>query len=99
MTAKCPLALGPTPPAALGQRTGRPRPTNRSESNIQSLNPHFGLSSAFDDADHATQEHAREQQHRSPHDEGQERVREACHHRCPPLLTAWPILETRPARL
>ena len=30
---------------------------------------------------------------RSPH------AREACHHRCPPLLTAWPIWETRSARL
>ena len=97
MTAKCPLALGPTPPAALEQGTGHPRPTNRSEC-IQNLNPHFVLSSAFDDADHTILERARERQHRSPHDEGKKRAREACHHRCPPLLTYVVNLGTRSAR-
>ena len=76
---------------------GSSQKTNRSEY-VQRLNPHFELSSN-DGADHAIQEHARERQHQSPHDEGKKHAREACHHRCPPLLTAWSILETRSARL
>ena len=80
-----------------GTTTGHPHPKNRSESNVQGLNPHCRLSADDGDLDspQRQQKNSLGSSSRAPHDAGKNHAREACRHRCPPR----PIWETRSSRL